>query len=286
MAVHGRHEHRRFAPVAWSIPPSLPPSLLACSCIDGCKRLYAHSSFHSLPLTCRFEFNSTSDNTIPLADLILVKRRSVPSHRLVLGPLLLPSALCFAAPAHLPLRNSWSCAAQCMLLDQVLFVTSTLGSFFFCFALVKIAIWYIPGAKDSQVIANLDTATSIMDPNAILAFVVGLVASIGVLIYITSGSECRLVTFMYCTRKTDDGFTLQSRSPAWIQRNGKITSSSKRRRFRTTPTSTDSDYPLPILSWVYLLDSTSACKQKSMARMFSEVTRPSAAMMTAASLTS
>lgn len=76
-----------------------------------------------------------------------------------------------------------------MLLDQFLFITSTLGSFLFCFALVKLAIWYIPGATNFQVIANLDTATSIMDPNAILAFVVGLVASIGVLIYITSGSE-------------------------------------------------------------------------------------------------
>lgn len=80
-----------------------------------------------------------------------------------------------------------------MLLDQFLFLTSTLGSFLSCFVVVKLAIWYIPGAKQFQVLDNLDSATSIMDPNTILAFVVGLVASIGVLIYMTSGSEWGLL---------------------------------------------------------------------------------------------
>jgi hypothetical protein len=80
-----------------------------------------------------------------------------------------------------------------MLFDQFVFVSSTLGSFFACFTLVKIAIWYIPGAKNFHLLANLDTATSIMDPNAILAFIVGLVASIGLLVYMTSGSEFDLL---------------------------------------------------------------------------------------------
>lgn len=76
-----------------------------------------------------------------------------------------------------------------MIFDQFLFLFSTFTTSASCFVLLKLAIWFIPGATRLEVLADLDAATNIMDPNAILAFIVGLVASIGVLIYISSGSE-------------------------------------------------------------------------------------------------
>lgn len=74
-----------------------------------------------------------------------------------------------------------------MILDQFLLLFSTFATFITCFILLKLAIWSIPGATRLEVLADLDNATNIMDPNAILAFIVGLVASIGVLMYISSG---------------------------------------------------------------------------------------------------
>jgi hypothetical protein len=74
-----------------------------------------------------------------------------------------------------------------MLLDQFIFLGSTFGTFFFCFALFKLCIRQFPDRID--ILSEIDSATNIMDPNSILAFIVGLVASIAVLIYISSGSE-------------------------------------------------------------------------------------------------
>lgn len=76
-----------------------------------------------------------------------------------------------------------------MLFDQFLFLFSTFATFISCFLVLKIAIWIIPGATRLEVFADLDAATNIMDPNAILAFIVGLAASVAVLMYISSGSE-------------------------------------------------------------------------------------------------
>ncbi|UZJ51898.1 hypothetical protein CBS101457_001218 [Exobasidium rhododendri] len=74
-----------------------------------------------------------------------------------------------------------------MLLDQFFFLGSSIGTFLTCFALLKLGIRLLPSANQFEVLADFDAATNIMDPNTILAFIVGLVASIGVLIYISSG---------------------------------------------------------------------------------------------------
>lgn len=111
-----------------------------------------------------------------------------------------------------------------MLFDQFVFVSSTLGSFLACYILVKVAIWYIPGANKLQVLDHLDAATSIMDPNAILAFIVGLVASIGLLIYMTSGSEFDffLISSIYHRHFTDNCLSI-IRGKAMLRSQGMAT---------------------------------------------------------------
>lgn len=78
-----------------------------------------------------------------------------------------------------------------MLLEQFLLLSSTLGTFVACFALLKLGVRFIPGADQFALLSDLDSATNIMDPNTILAFIVGLIASVGFLVYLTSGSESR-----------------------------------------------------------------------------------------------
>lgn len=75
----------------------------------------------------------------------------------------------------------------CMLFAQFLLLSSTLLTFGGLLALLKFAIRSLPSSAKLPLIDELDKATDIMDPNAILAFIVGLIASIGVLIYLNSG---------------------------------------------------------------------------------------------------
>lgn len=76
-----------------------------------------------------------------------------------------------------------------MLFDQFLLLASTLLTFGGLLFTVKLVIRHIPALASLPLVTALDQATDIMDPNALLAFIVGLVASVGVLLYINLGSE-------------------------------------------------------------------------------------------------
>lgn len=76
----------------------------------------------------------------------------------------------------------------CMLVEQFLLLSSTLITFGSLLALLKFILRSFPDQVSRiSLLHDLDKSTDIMDPNTILAFIVGLVASIGVLIYINSG---------------------------------------------------------------------------------------------------
>lgn len=85
--------------------------------------------------------------------------------------------------------------------EQAILLGSTLATFLSCYAIFKLSTRFFSDQVDStsgswkNLLSDIDTATNIhaMDPNAILAFLVGLVASVGVLLYLNAGSECSVV---------------------------------------------------------------------------------------------
>ncbi|PWN35220.1 ferredoxin reductase-like protein [Meira miltonrushii] len=75
-----------------------------------------------------------------------------------------------------------------MLVEQFLLLSSTLITFGSLLALLKFILRSFPNQVSRiSLLHDLDKSTDIMDPNTILAFIVGLVASIGVLIWINAG---------------------------------------------------------------------------------------------------
>lgn len=70
--------------------------------------------------------------------------------------------------------------------EQLIELSTLLLTFLSLLLLVQFAAAKLPSFEPLQALAE---ATNIMDPNAILAFAVGLVASIAVLIYLNAGSE-------------------------------------------------------------------------------------------------
>lgn len=84
-----------------------------------------------------------------------------------------------------------------MLLEQFLLVTSTLATFGFCFAIYRVSIPYLSKIDPIRILDDIHSATKTMDPNTILAFIAGLVASISFLIYISSGSKYPLSSLAY-----------------------------------------------------------------------------------------
>ena len=71
--------------------------------------------------------------------------------------------------------------------DAALATLSALLSFSLCLAALHAAAARLPHITP---LAAAASATAIMDPNMILAFIVGLFASAAVLLFITANSEC------------------------------------------------------------------------------------------------
>lgn len=118
------------------------------------------------------------------------------------------AVLCEAQPFFL--LYSYNPHLRWMLFAQFLLLSSTLLTFGTLLVLLKLAIRLIPDSHSYPFLPELDKATDVMDPNTILAFIVGLVASIGVLIYLNAGSKydvdiCVFHTHSVLRAKTDFG---------------------------------------------------------------------------------
>jgi len=78
-----------------------------------------------------------------------------------------------------------------MLQLQVILFTTTILTFFSCFLIFKTLLRYFNPNDQGffSIFHDLDKATDIMEPSSLIAFVVGLILSLGALVLMNSGSE-------------------------------------------------------------------------------------------------
>ena len=78
-----------------------------------------------------------------------------------------------------------------MLQEQIVLVVTILITFCSCIALTKLAARYV--FPSFELLQTYDSATNFMDLNILLAFVVGLICSVGVLYWIESSKSSKPV---------------------------------------------------------------------------------------------